>query len=44
MRRDNELTLSGYQVLRFPAFAVRDQPEVVAAQIADALRLGGEPG
>jgi acyl-CoA synthetase (AMP-forming)/AMP-acid ligase II len=44
MHRDNELTLSGYRVLRFPAFAVRDQPEVVAAQIADALRLAGEPG
>jgi hypothetical protein len=41
MRRDNELTLSGYRVLRFPAFAVRDQPEVVAAQIADALGLAG---
>jgi hypothetical protein len=44
MHRDNELTLGGYRVLRFPAFAVRDQPEVVAAQIADALRLAGEPG
>jgi len=44
MHRDNELTLSGYRVLRFPAFAVRDQPEVVAAQIADALRLAGESG
>jgi hypothetical protein len=43
MRRDNELTISGYRVLRFPAFAVRDHPEVVAAQIADALRLAGEP-
>jgi hypothetical protein len=42
MRRDNELTVSGYRVLRFPAFAVRDHPEVVAAQIAAALRLGGE--
>jgi len=41
MRRDNELTASGLRVLRFPAFAVRDQPEVVAAQIAAALRLGG---
>ena len=41
MRRDNGLTLSGYRVLRFPAFAVRDQPEVVAAQIADALGLAG---
>lgn len=43
MRRDNELTLSGYRVLRFPAFAVRDHPEVVAAYIADALRQAGEP-
>lgn len=42
MRRDNELTAQGFRVLRFPAFAVRDQPEVVAAQIAAALRLGGE--
>lgn len=41
MRRDNELTLSGYRVLRFPAFAVRDHPEEVAAQIADALGLAG---
>jgi very-short-patch-repair endonuclease len=40
MRRDNDLTVSGYWVLRFPAFAVRDHPEVVAAQIAEALRLG----
>jgi hypothetical protein len=43
MHRDNMLTLSGYRVLRFPAFAVRDHPEVVAAQIAEALRLSGEP-
>lgn len=42
MQRDNELTLSGYRVLRFSAFAVRDHPEVVAAQIADALSLAGE--
>jgi very-short-patch-repair endonuclease len=42
MHRGNELTLSGYQVLRFPAFVVRDHPEVVAAQIADALRNAGE--
>jgi hypothetical protein len=41
MHRDNELTLSGYRVLRFPAFAVRDHPEEVAAQIADALGLAG---
>jgi len=42
MRRDNELTVSGYRVLRFPAFAVRDHPDAVAEQIASALRLGGE--
>ncbi len=39
MRRDNELTASGYRVLRFPAFAVRDEPGLVAGQIAAALRL-----
>ena len=41
MRRDNEFTVRGYRVLRFPAFAVREQPDLVAAQIAEALRLGG---
>jgi hypothetical protein len=41
MRRDNELTISGYRVLRFPAFAVREHPDLVVAQIAEALRLGG---
>jgi hypothetical protein len=41
MRRENELTLSGYRVLRFPAFAVRDHPGQVAAQIAEALGLAG---
>jgi very-short-patch-repair endonuclease len=39
MRRDNDLTVSGYRVLRFPAFAVREDPKLVAAQIAQALRL-----
>ena len=39
MSRDNDLTISGYRVLRFPAFAVRDHPAVVAAQIKAALRL-----
>jgi hypothetical protein len=38
MQRDNELIVDGYRVLRFPAFAVRDNPEAVAAQIARALR------
>lgn len=38
MHRDNELTVKGYRVLRFPAFAVRDHPDAVARQIAAALR------
>jgi very-short-patch-repair endonuclease len=38
MRRDNGLTVNGYRVLRFPAFAVRDSPKAVADQIAAALR------
>jgi hypothetical protein len=37
MQRDNGLTLDGYRVLRFPAFVVRDNPEAVARQIAEAL-------
>jgi Protein of unknown function (DUF559) len=37
MRRDNDLTVSGLRVLRFPAFAVRDEPELVAAQLRAAL-------
>jgi hypothetical protein len=44
MRRDNEFTVSGYRVLRFPAFAVRCHPDAVASQIRDALRLGGAGG
>jgi len=44
MRRDNELTIDGYRVLRFPAFAVRDNPETVARQIASALRQAHEAG
>jgi very-short-patch-repair endonuclease len=41
MQRDNELTIDGYRVLRFPAFVVRDNPEAVAAQIARALGQAG---
>lgn len=44
MQRDNELTIDGYRVLRFPAFAVRDNPETVARQIAAALRQACEAG
>jgi hypothetical protein len=38
MRRGNELIISGLRVLRFPAFVVRDEPDVVATQIRDAAR------
>jgi hypothetical protein len=41
--RGNEFIVSGYRVLRFPAFAVRCHPDQVAGQIRDALRLGGVP-
>ena len=41
MRRGNGLTLSGLRVLHFPAFAVRDHPAEVAAQLAEAF---GTPG
>jgi very-short-patch-repair endonuclease len=37
MSRENDLTLSGLRVLRFPAFAVRDDPASVAAQLRRAL-------
>jgi very-short-patch-repair endonuclease len=38
MDRDNDFTLGGYRVLRFPAFAVRYNPGHVAGKIRDALR------
>jgi very-short-patch-repair endonuclease len=41
LQRDNELTIDGYRVLRFPAFVVRDSPEAVAMQIAKALGQTG---
>jgi len=41
MQRGNELQIDGYRVLRFPAFAVRDDPKAVAAQIARALDRAG---
>jgi hypothetical protein len=44
MERDNELTVDGYRVLRFPAFAVRDSPEAVARQLAEALRQAAWAG
>jgi very-short-patch-repair endonuclease len=41
MQRDNELTVDGYRVLRFPAFVVRDTPELAAMLIAQALHRAG---
>lgn len=41
MLRDNEITVDGYRVLRFPAHVVREQPELVARQITAALRVAG---
>lgn len=41
LQRDNDLTMDGYRVLRFPAFVVRDSPAAVARQIARALRQAG---
>jgi very-short-patch-repair endonuclease len=37
MWRDNEFTVSGDRVLRFPAFAVRTDPDRVARQISRTL-------
>jgi very-short-patch-repair endonuclease len=42
MDRDNDFTLDGYRVLRFPAFAVRYRGGYVAGQIRGAL--GAEAG
>jgi hypothetical protein len=39
MSRDNDFTVTGYRVLRFPAFAIRTDPDRVAQQIMTALRL-----
>ncbi len=38
MDRDNDFTLGGYRVLRFPAFVVRYYPGHVAGKIREALR------
>ena len=40
MDRDNDLTVDGYRVLRFPAFLVRYHPGYVAGKIHAALRPG----
>jgi very-short-patch-repair endonuclease len=41
MDRDNDFTLGGYRVLRFPAFVVRYHGDYVAGKIRAALRSGG---
>jgi hypothetical protein len=41
MDRGNDLTLDRYQLMRFPAWVVRYQPEHVAANIRQALREAG---
>jgi very-short-patch-repair endonuclease len=41
MDRDNDFTLGGYRILRFPAFVVRYRPGYVAGKIRAALRGDG---
>jgi hypothetical protein len=42
-RRDFELFMSGYQVIRFTRFKVLESPEVVLSDIRDAVRFLGTP-
>ncbi|GAA1736797.1 DUF559 domain-containing protein [Luedemannella helvata] len=44
LRRQNALAAYGMRTLRFPAFMIREQPDVVVAQIRTALRAAGWPG
>lgn len=44
MRRQNELWIAGDRVLRFPAWAVRNEPEKVAEQVRAALCAAGWRG
>lgn len=44
MERDIDLSLDGYQTLRFPAWLVRTNPEYVARKITEALRRAGYRG
>jgi hypothetical protein len=41
MERDNDLQFAGYRTLRFPAWLVRQHPELVASEIRKALRPRG---
>jgi Protein of unknown function (DUF559) len=40
-RRQNDLELAGYTVLRYPAFVVRQHPEMVLTEIRAALMAAG---
>lgn len=44
MRRQNAVWVSGERVLRFPAWAVRNQPDEVLETVCTALRAAGWPG
>lgn len=44
MARQNALWQAGDRVLRFPAWLVRDHPEIVVAQVRAALLAAGWPG
>ncbi|MFI7577438.1 DUF559 domain-containing protein [Micromonospora sp. NPDC049497] len=44
MGRQNDLWIEGDRVLRFPAWAVRNQPEKVICQLRAALRAANWPG
>jgi hypothetical protein len=43
MERDIDLTLDGYQTLRFPAWLVRNNPGYVARRISEALGRSAAP-
>ena len=44
MERDLDLTLGGYQTVRFPAWLVRNNPAYVAGRIREALSRSAPPG
>jgi hypothetical protein len=44
MRRQNDLWIAGDRVLRFPAWALREDPKEVINQVREALRAAGWPG
>jgi very-short-patch-repair endonuclease len=44
MRRQNDLWIAGDRVLRFPAWALRAEPQRAVAQVRDALIAAGRPG